>query len=435
MDKVIIVGSGITAMWAARQAAQVGLQPIVIGRRYAGLIGHFHQSRYIFDYGGHVYTTGDDRLNRIMEAIGGLRHERKAYYRSAKHGWVPYPVQDYADQMGLTLSSTIGKESYSSDTTFYDWAIDTFGRAFVNDFFEPFNRRVWTYPLIDMDCDWIWGRVKLPSEKKEKWGPNADFWYAPGVDIVNFVAREAREMGAAIYQGTALEVDQWNKTLLAYIDNKTVLFDFDWLIWTPHLSFLMKGSHLPTNRVRTIGIGLNEQIELERDFTWYYPDLSEAEHRVTHLSKYHPSLAPYGHSSFIIEVPYHAVEASLLPKYLQSSWVPKDYTERSDASKVVALEAINNVGLGRVSSINAIESVHMGDAMGYPIPRMGVRKYVAGAKELLFKDHILPAGRWGSHGYFNIDHCMDDAELAVSQIGETKISYDYQWSTFYYQVY
>jgi hypothetical protein len=82
----------------------------------------------------------------------------------------------------------------------------------------------------------------------------------------------------------------------------------------------------------------------------------------------------------------------------------------------------------------------IGETRGYPIPLFGIRKSVAEIKESLREKQIVVAGRWGSWGYFNIEHCIMDADVAsraYSLYDDEPDRYitDYLYSSFYYLPY
>jgi hypothetical protein len=72
---------------------------------------------------------------------------------------------------------------------------------------------------------------------------------------------------------------------------------------------------------------------------------------------------------------------------------------------------------------------------GYPVPTRGIRARIAMMKKVLMDKRLYSIGRWGSHAYFNADHCVDEARNVAAVInGEGNMS-QYLWSSHYYKVY
>ncbi|GAG24408.1 unnamed protein product, partial [marine sediment metagenome] len=168
-ENCVVAGGGFTGLYLAYLLGKQGMRVTIMSSNIGGLIQSHEDEGFYFDFGGHVYTEQAPILNEIMTKAGAVRHERAAFYFSKKFGRVPYPVQDYADQLGIKIESSILEPSLSADLTM--WALATFGKQFYQKFFAPFNRRVWTMDPEKMASDWIGTRVKQPTEREENWGP------------------------------------------------------------------------------------------------------------------------------------------------------------------------------------------------------------------------------------------------------------------------
>lgn len=415
MSDTVIVGAGVTGLHLAKLLGPE--KPTVVSWGLGGLLRQHDNEGFVFDYGGHVYTCMDERINKLMEAVGAQRHERKAVYL---HGsdckYVPYPVQDHAEQIGLT---TPPKASLlMAFHNLRDLGMAYFGEQFYKEFFAPFNRRIWCADPIEMDTDWIRNRVKLPAEKKEKWGPNAEFWYAPGEHIITRMYGEAQRAGASFYdesQVGALDLPNKILTLRSRNGQRDHEIRYKRLFWTASLksiAYLVGISRdvFRNNGMMTIGIGLRDMLNWEH-FNWAYFDVRLRPHRVTWLSRYHPSMAPEGKDSLLIEIPFKWPD---YPPPLYTQNIPfnlrnyvKHYRIRSD----VVIRTCKDTNLLFDSKL--IEVCSAGTTRGYPLQTRGLRSIVAETKRRLMKHDVFTAGRWGSWGYFNLDHCFDDAEAAV----------------------
>jgi protoporphyrinogen oxidase len=424
----VIVGAGVTGLTLAT-LENPNSSVCIIAPQVGGLIHNYRYGEFSFDVGGHVYTTGDESVLNLVERAGGVEHERKALYRDVT-GLVPYPVQANADKLGIKIVSTSNGE-YVKGQNLKDWAIGMFGTDFYDSWYAPFNRRVWSTDPSEMDSDWVATRVAKPTASKSGWGPNARFIYAPGTDIENVLLDDAFHADTFMVDGTVIGADAVQKTVFTSggmeISYKR-LFDTTRIFTKPFTK---------ANRIVTVGIGFNHLID--DDFTWVYPHISHKAHRVTLLSRYHPSLAPRGCDSIIIEYPY--MFRGYLPGSLTSIIVPDERPAHQNSTVMSSIQAAvlcRYLGIPSLSNITP-KDIHVAvaiDAQAYPVPTMGVRKVISVAKLLLEKYGVYLAGRWGSHGYFNLEHCIADAHAAhdLAYGDRSEISMDrYFNASFYYR--
>lgn len=430
-SKVVIAGAGITGLRLAELLGKLGAEPLVVSWDCGGLIEQYTDNGFHFDYGGHVYTPVDPGVRNLMEASGAIKHERNAVYLQ-KGKTIPYPVQDHVaiDSHDFSL--------VKSATNLQELGTYAFGKEFYENFFGPFNRRVWTVDPIEMDVDWIKNRVKLPAPQsgtREKWGPNATFLYAQGTSITLNLIKAANEAGASIVHGKIDDVDLERKRLLVSNMQKARYIEYERLYWTlplkkiaPHVG--ISSSAFLMNHVLSVGLGFRDI--LPYNFHWAYFDVSLSPHRVTLLSGYHPKNSPNGKDSLLIEYPYRWPDYPLPRFFAPSLQMKTDYVMNEQVHRGVGVKVLENAELDIKPQMLEVASV--GNAPGYPIPTRGIRKIVAETKRRLIPHGIYTAGRWGSWGYFNIDHCFKDAENAVAWAavaGEDELE-EYLYARFYY---
>ena len=409
--KVVIAGAGVTGLRLAHLLGKLGMEPLVVSWDCGGLIEQYEDNGFKFDYGGHVYTPADADVVNLMKRSHAMKHDRNAVYLDLEEGEIPYPVQDYATSVNTSQFDKVADAKNLQELGAY-----AFGGKFYKDFFAPFNRRVWTADPIEMDVDWIKSRVKLPAahDVAKKWGPNATFLYAQGTAITSNMIADATKEGANIIHGRIEGVALERKRLMVSNVKGTKHIEYESLFWTLPISKLsphvgISSSAFLMNYVLSAGIGFRDI--LPYDFHWAYFDVSLRPHRVTLLSRYHPRNSPNGKDSLLIEFPYRWPDYPL-PRMFAPSLQMKTYVatheevHRNVANRV--LEA-TKLGIDR----RMIEGASVGNTPGYPVPTLGIRKIVAETKKRLIAHGVYTAGRWGSWGYFNIDHCFKDAQAAV----------------------
>lgn len=396
--KIVILGGGISGLVVAQQLEQQH-EVIVISPDLGGLIQSFDVSGGRFDTGGHVYSA-TSKIAPFLRSIGAIEHQRKAFYFHKWKDLIPYPVQDFADQLDLKI-----QPAEAIDTAnFGRLAYSLFGQDFCEKWFFPFNRRVWTSSPFDMDTDWMINRVKLPTQDPQPtWGPNQTFLYVPGSKIVDALQPKLW------VEDRVVRIDIKNKCVTLLNSDSTI--DFDILISTLPIETLclLSGQRrpqagLPYNHVLSVGIMLDRKIEA--DFSWIYCDLASPAHRITLLSRYFPGNATDDRDSLLVEFPYRGQAVDFYPEL--------DKIRRAFEAKI-AFTWVRHT-------------------LGYPIPRMSARYFVQQWKKQL-PDYVYSIGRWGSHAYYNIEHICHEAEATARLIlGDATIDDidDYTWGKFYY---
>lgn len=410
----LIIGAGASGLALAERIPGSTVVSLDIG----GLIRSFRKDGYMFDLGGHVYTTSDETTTEIMKAAHAKLHpHRKAFYSATKDvdgHLVPFPVQ-------ASMREKLKPEPGVSIDSFYTFAVHNFGYEFTNEFFLPFNERVWSYPMHFMDWNWIDGRVQLPSEIGENgtnWGMNSSFYYAPGEMIIPALVGRCSVTGFLRARVESVDIGAKKAFIKWTPDGKREEIKYKRLFDTTGM-FVDQ----PTNRVFTLGIGLNKR--LEHDFHWLYCHIDSIVHRVTLLSRYYDGMTPTDDvDSLLLEIPYRGGKHPLLMMLEQS--------DSPFGTKAIASAILGKAGF--CIDANEIETVFFKDFEGYPIPKIGSRTQVAEKKIYYMKYGIFLAGRWGSHGYYNLQHIFQDAEAAINQSNDvTSLNPDYISSAFYYK--
>lgn len=415
--KNLILGGGASGLSLAKY---LGPDTVILSKDQGGLLNSFKSGQFTFDYGGHVYTANDPDVSALMrQSEGNFFEERKAYYLAdgtIDGNMVPFPVQN----SGLFKIETKRGAVSAHDQSLEDWALDMFGKEFCDGFFFPFNRRVWGADPYAMSCDWIKSRVAPPSADYKTWGINANFWYAPGAKLVS---RLCDESPAFFIKGKVKNIDS---------ENKRVQFDAtEYYADKGHVDSTIEYAKLfvtiptfktyPSYGMLAIGIGLNSK--LPYDFHWLYPHVSSRVHRVTLLSRYHESLAPEGQDSLLLEIPMRkAPSYSLInPNFIRENL------------KEIAAHFAQDAGFSFGPSLIETVFYHY-EERSMPVPALTLINRVAVNKHIGESSDIYYAGRWGSHGYWNLQDILKDAEVTAGYATTRSESCkdDYFLSLFYY---
>lgn len=448
--KVTVIGTGLTGLLTAARLAKAGHEVIVIGESHGGLIQNYHQDGFSFDFGGHVYGASNFMVKALLEGLPSttFHPERKAFYLEhlsiPGRDLIPYPVQSHAEKLGIKITST-GDGDYH-EQSLKDYAVETLGHDFYYKWFRPFNSRVWSTPPEDMDCDWTAGRVQLSSEQRGGWGANAAFYYARGEDITKELLSQLSRLHVDVITGRAVlssrSLMDHSVGIRLGTDGRVNLVNSDWIVSTMPLNVLLQSVGMPTlervqsNTVITVGLGLNKR--LDADFHWMYNDVTGTVHRTTLLSRYAKGNAPAGTDSLLVEIPFRSIYS--MPnwvKSLQHELTGAPYPQGRVSLTSFTWDLIRDIGFEDVLHPEDVETAAAAMFAGYPIPMQGVRRDVATVKRWLTGAKIISAGRWGSHGYFNFEHCISEADAVLRQITIGSEGHDkgYLTSNFYYNVY
>lgn len=422
----LILGSGFTGLEIATRLPGAK----IIASDLGGLLQNIRVGDFGFDLGGHVYTLDNPDINQLMRESDAVIHPtRNAYYIYDKwENKIEFPVQNHADQLGITL----GGDGNENPQNFAEYAMSVFGKDFCERFFFPFNSRVWTIAPSKMSFDWIDGRIKLPAEKDENWGMNASFAYAPGPNIV--LALLKRTTGVDLVNAEILDINHTEHYVLTSVGS----FKYKNLFDTTGKAFdrYVGRKELLRNYVLSVGLGFEKQLPF--DFHWAYGKIGAQVHRITLLSRYHPSLAPAGSDSLLLEIPIRDIfELRGESRLLVSDAI-------DETSKIsIALKLVEAAGLATAKEIESYMPTTFFSRVsrGYPIPTIGARKLVAEQKYRMAKRNAYSLGRWGSHGYFNLQHLVADVDAtmklfeAQDQIETIIPSYfpEYFFGSFYYK--
>jgi len=421
--EAVVVGSGISGLYVANELIRSGVSVLLIAPEIGGLLAQVKLNGYTFDFGGHVYSGNNDRIKTLFKETGVevTHHRRDARYLSHEFGQIDYPVQGNAEEIGLKIQPNAERSGHSLK----DYAQALFGDEFYEKWFRPFNKRVWTVDPSKMSSDWI--SLRVPPATSKSWGPNSTFVYTPGDELIHTLLETFVSSGGQVYRGKAV-LTLGNRHILHLDDGTDIKYS---KLFATTLDFLKEeitfNPTLLQNRILTIGIGFRPDRLFEWDdifsFHWAYNDVKRQGHRITMLHKYSPSLAPFRHGLIIAEYPHSPM--------LKQGKRNNTHVYFSDPQKL-ATKVAEDFGLPL--PIDKAETGVTIDFIGYPIPLLETRKNVYKIKRQLAKKNIYACGRWGSHAYFNVEHCLDDADAMLEYAFYASSENEYFWSSHYYDI-
>lgn len=422
----LIVGAGPTGLGAAYRLKKLGVSSFLVLEstdKVGGLSASYRDNAgFTWDVGGHVLFSKNDEFLRLMNELMGedlLLHTRRARVQVLGR-WTDYPFQDHIHQLddaserrcreGLANAPGPGPATEN----FADWIRHSFGNGIAECFMEPYNCKVWAFPLHLMGFNWVHERVSPGrnnqrvnlsfKQKYNGWGLNSRFRYPRngGIGaIFNRLAEELRDH--IILRNEVAEINlqkQTAKTLSG------IVFRYKALLSTVPLNRLVKhiirpekedifnaADLLKFNSVSIVGVGIDSPGD--RNTSWmYFPGADVPFYRLTNLHNYAPSITPKngGQSALMAEIAFPGGHKGNAGKLV------------SDVIfGIMKSGGLENKEDGRIRS-----TWHFKAPYGYPIPTLGRDKALCVIHPYLEHYQVYSRGRFGGWKYEvgNMDHCV-----------------------------
>jgi protoporphyrinogen oxidase len=360
----VIVGGGPTGLSAAYH---LGADTLLLERNESvgGWCRSIEDQGFTFDYAGHIMFSNDAYVLKMYELLLGDNvhwQNREAWvyskgvytrypFQGALYGLPPkvitecvmgaiearYGANNDADADAADVEADAIADCCADGTTdvcntdrsvkgevknFEQFIYQVWGKGIAKHFAIPYNRKIWTVPLSEMETSWLGGRVPLPNLEEivqgalepspRPVGPNARFGYPleGGFQaLMNGFLPHIKgkiELGAEVVQVLPRE------HIVALADGRR--FRYDDLISTMPLPELVKaiGDEAP-DAVRQAAKGLRHvsircvNIGIDRvatDKHWiYYPE-DTIFHRIFVQGNASPGCNPPGGFGFTCEISY-----------------------------------------------------------------------------------------------------------------------------------
>lgn len=422
---IAIIGAGLTGLSTAYHLSDLPYSVFDSEKEIGGLCRSVKQNGFIFDYTGHLLHMKNPYTKNFIESI--LPNVFMVKTRKAsvflKDRYLPYPFQ--ANLHGLPKKVVLeclfdfAKKRISSknkdDLNFKEWVIETFGKGISEQFFIPYNEKLFRTGLGNLTRNWASWSIPCPSLtevirgaigiKNIGMGYNSSFYY-PAKTGIDVLPKELEKRVRGI---------QLNKKMVSVdISNKIISFNdgtkqnYNYLVSTlPLPNLLEKIEGLPDSfkeisknlnhvSVQNLNIGINRK--KITDFHWiYFPERKYPFYRVGCCSNISNALAPENTSSLYIEI-------SSRPEKKKS--IEQITAETIEGLKMCGI-------LKKTDSIiekNYIEIEH-----GYVIFDKFREKILPDIFSFLEKNNIFSIGRYGSWTY----SAMEDSILKGKEIAET----------------
>ena len=463
----VIVGAGPTGLSAAFHR---GKDTLLLERNASvgGWCRSIHDKGFTFDHAGHIMFSNDPYVQELYDVLlGSNQHwqDREAWiysknvftrypFQGALYGLPPPVIKECimgamearygqtrrslgagAETPGCaakTVEDCCADGSVASAATsgakprearnFEEFIYQVWGAGIARHFAIPYNRKLWTVPLREMETSWLGGRVPLPDLEAiiegalepvaKPMGPNARFGYPLKGGFQALMSgflphiRGTVELNANVVQLLAGE------HMIALADGRR--FRYDQLISTmplPELVKLTSGAPEPVRAaaralrhisVRCVNLGIGRENITDKHWI-YYPE-DTIFHRIFVQGNASPHCNAPGGFGFTCEISY-------------SPWKPLPL--EGEALIQRCIDDCIRVGMMRADDVVlAANQVDMPYA--YVVYDHARAQNVATIQAWLAQHDILLAGRYSEWEYYNSDHAFIAGKNAAARIRNTQ---------------
>ena len=479
----LIVGAGPTGLSAAYHYGS-GSLTIDANARVGGWCRSIEDQGFVFDHAGHIMFSKDpDVLALYEKLLGDNLHwqDREAWvyskgvhtrypFQAALHGLPPDVLKEClvgaiearfgpldgkapwraceesdaggtadccADGVGIeTLPAGDVKDEcpqmvvreFASGRTprnFEEFIYQVWGAGVAKHFAIPYNRKLWTVPLREMETSWLGGRVPLPDlgemiegalqPAAKPMGPNARFGYPLRGGFQALMDGFLPHLAGELRLSTRMTALDSARRIATFSDGSEVAYDT--LISTISLPELVRmlGNQAPEHvrnaarglrhvSVRCVNLGI-ARAGITNKHWIYYPE-DTVFHRIFMQGNASPHNSPANGFGLTCEITYSPTKP-----------LPCD-----DAALIqLCVDDCRRVGVlrddDRVIAVNTVDMPY-----AYVIYDHGRADNVARIRKWLASRDILLAGRYSEWEYYNSDHAFiagRNAAMAAQPTGDT----------------
>ncbi|WP_413100194.1 protoporphyrinogen/coproporphyrinogen oxidase [Streptomyces sp. Inha503] len=427
---VVILGGGPCGLACAHELQRIGHRDWVLleTAQTVGGLGSsvVDEAGFTWDLGGHVVFSTVKSFDALLDELFAphelLRHERSSFVRHSGR-WVPYPFQQHLHHLPRAqaqkclddLAMAQARGLASSGTDFGVWLEATYGPALVEEFFAPYNHKIWATALSEMSSSWIAERV-APADTSaprrrgasgttstSRWGPNAQFAFPASGGTGAIWKRLASRLRGDIRTGQAvLRIDEAAKTLLT---SDGSILSYGSLVATGALDQLVAmtagapahvrqaATALKHTTVAMVGLGYKSPTTDRRSWL-YFPGCEAPFYRATNFSRYAPANVPHS-------------DPSRYSAWMTETSLPAG-TLLDEAALIEECDtALRRCGLvpdGAQRVSGHLELI----PYAYPVPTTGRDTALARIQPWLESHEIYSRGRFGTWRYEigNMDHAV-----------------------------
>lgn len=466
----LILGAGPTGLSAAYH---YGAGSVLLEREatVGGWCRSIEDTGFTFDHAGHIMFSDDPYVQDLYRLLLGDNvhwQEREAWiyskgvytrypFQGALHGLPPDVLREclvgaIEARFGMLARNAKSDSAASSATRIADCCADatgvdarhaifatppanfeefiyrTWGTGVARHFALPYNRKLWTVPLTEMETSWLGGRVPLPDLEEmiegalqpvpKAMGPNARFGYPLRGGFQALMNGFLPMLRGDLVLNA--DVERVSPMLRAVTLKDGRRFHYDTLVSTLPLPALIEsmGDEAPADirraaselrhvSIRCVNLGVARPHVTDKH--WIYFPEQTVFHRIFVQGNASPHCNPRGGFGLTCEISY-------------SPWKPLPATGAALIDRCVR----ECVEIGLLDASDALITSNQVDMpYAYVIYDHGRAERVARIRKWLAKFDILLAGRYSEWEYYNSDHAFiagKKAAEAAQALGATRVA-------------
>ena len=449
----LILGGGPTGLSAAHH---YGEGSVVLEResKVGGSCRSFEDTGFTFDHAGHVMFSNDPYVQDLYRLLLGdnVHWQEREAWAHCEGAFVRHPFQKRPYGLGSRESRAIDARSPSPGTrsnhredrsaahrrygalgnddppaaakpptdprNFEEFIHGTWDAGIAQQFALPYNRKLWTVPLSDMETSWVGGHVPLPdleetiegglSPAAKSIGPDARFGYPLRGGFQALMNGFLPLLRGDLMLNADVEGVSPLMRVVTLKDGRR--FHYDTLISTLPLPLLIAaiGDEAPADvrraarelrhvSVRCVNLGVARSHVTDKH--WIYFPGETVFHRVFMQGNASPHCNARGGFGITCEITYSAT---------------KPLPETGAALTERCFRELVEVGLLDASD-GLITSNQVDIPYAYVIYDHARKERVARIRDWLEQFDILLAGRYGEWEYYNCDHAFIAGKKAAEK--------------------
>jgi UDP-galactopyranose mutase len=447
---VLVIGAGPTGLSAAYH---LGADAMLLERedRVGGWCRSIVDRGFTFDYAGHIMFSNDPVVHELYDLLLGDNvhwQDREAWIYS--HGvYTRYPFQ--GSLFGLApdvireclvgaIEARFGpiqkddtragskRPAPEAPANFREFIDRVWGGGIARHFAVPYNRKLWTVPLEEMETSWLGGRVPLPDLEAmidgalrpapPPMGPNARFGYPLRGGFQALMDGFLPRLRGSLRLGARVVAISPNRRRVR-LDDGTEL-PYERLISTMPLPRLVDalGKEAPPRlhdhahalrhvSVRCVNLGVGREQLTEKH--WIYFPEDTVFHRIFVQGNASPHCNPPGGFGLTCEITYSP-----------SKPLPCD----GDALIERCIEDCRRVGI--IAPEDPVWAANQLDLpYAYVVYDHGRAEHVDVIRSWLAERDILLAGRYSEWEYYNSDHAFLAGKRAAERAAKARDEEDW----------
>ncbi len=408
MKKVIILGGGLAGLSAVAHLRK--RYDVLLLEKEAipgGILKTTNINGYIFDHTGHLIHSLNNEMKSFIKAMKlSLIEVKRSSAVYIENKYIPYPIQlnfKYLNEKQKIINDILKSQQeivISTDTNFYKWVENYFGKTLSDLFFIPYNEKLLRIDLSNVSSDWFSRYLPIPDKIEmirslkngiNDAGYNATFCYPQSGGIQVITDKMSELFKKNIKTNINIEgIDIENRI----IKTRAEKYNYDILISTiPYPEFLKLSKIEANYKIDYVNVyDLNVGVK-KANFPYHWAYFSGKD------------LPFYRIGS------YSNISNALVPKERESFYIEVSFTDKRP-NKEEILKMVEQVGIFKIEDIEVAEEKIINYA--YPIYNLDIKR-LRNHQRRFQENGVFFFGRSGSWKYLSMADIFKESYEAFAK--------------------